>query len=451
MTTNAPSNAPPNLDGLDAIVCGGGPAGSTFATTLARAGRKVAVFEREKFPRFHIGESLLPWNVPLLERIGALDKVRTEGMQVKYGARFYHQGTDKTRFVRFADGMDDKHPSAFQVKRGDFDKLLLDHARESGAAVYEEARVEDVLWEGAEGGRARGVRVRLPGETQPREVTARFVADATGRDALLSRKLGGHRRDPQLDRSAAFAHFDTFNRAEGPTGGDIVVITTPDGWWWMIPFSDGTVSVGIVMPARRFKQRKGSVDDLFNESIAGAPELRAHLGPGKRTSEIYAIADYSYCASKIVGDGYCLIGDAACFLDPVFSTGVLLAMTAGEMAGTQVSASLARNGRVDASDLRRFEKVYLKGADRFRRFVHGFYQPHFLEVFYAEAPSRKLVGVVTSLLGGGVFEPDLKTRAWMTFFYGAVGFMKIQHLVRGAGEFARGTGIVEPEASESGS
>ena len=449
MATNAPADADASLKDLDAIVCGGGPAGSTFATTLARAGRKVALFERETFPRFHIGESLLPWNVPLLERIGALHKVRTEGMQVKFGARFYHQGTDKTRFVRFIDGMDDRHPSAFQVKRGDFDKLLLDHARESGAAVFEQAKVEEVLWEGAEGSRARGVRVRLAGESQPREVAARFVADATGRDALLSRRLGGHRRDPQLDRSAAFAHFDGFNRAEGPTGGDIIVITTPDGWWWMIPFSDGTVSVGIVMPSQRFKKRTGSVEELFNASIANAPELRTHLGSGKRTTEVHAIADYSYCASKIAGDGFCLIGDAACFLDPVFSTGVLLAMTAGEMAGTQVSASLARKGRVDARDLRRFQKVYLKGASRFRRFVHGFYQPHFLETFYSDAPNRNLVGVVTTLLGGGVFEPDLKTRAWMTAFYACVGFMKIQHLARGAGEFARGTGIVEPEASES--
>ena len=444
MTSNTP-----DLNDLDAIVCGGGPAGSTFATILAQAGRRVALFEREKFPRFHIGESLLPWNVPLLERIGALGKVRTAGTQVKYGARFYHQGTDRTRPVRFADGMEVGHPSAFQVKRGDFDKLLLDHAREAGAIVFEEAKVEDVLWEGAQGSRARGVRVRLPGETQPRDVTARFVADATGRDALLSRKLGGHRRDPQLDRSAAFAHFDTFNRAEGPTGGDIIIITTPDGWWWMIPFSDGSVSVGIVMPSQRFKKRTGSVDDLFLASLASAPEVRHHLGPGKRTTEIFAIADYSYCASTIVGDGFCLIGDAACFLDPVFSTGVLLAMSAGEMAGKQVDAALAAKGQVDAADLRRFEKVYLRGASRFRRFVHGFYQPHFLEAFYTDAPNPRMAAAVTTLLGGGVFEPTFRTKYWMFLFYVAVGGMKVMHLARGAREFARGTGIVEPETSES--
>src|SRR5450759_4445498 len=269
-------------------------------------GHSVLVLEREKFPRFHIGESLLPWNVPLLERLGVLDKVRAAGMQVKYGARFYHQGTEFTRPVRFANGIDADHPTSFQVKRADFDKLLLDHSRESGAMVFEEARVEEVLFDGA---RARGVRVTLNGEAQAHMVSAKVVVDATGRDALLSRKLGGRQRDPRLDRSAAFAHFDTFKRAEGPTGGDIIVITTPDGWWWFIPFSDGSVSVGIVMPSRRFKERPGTVEQLFEESVARTPEVNDLLSGSKRTMDVQAIADYSYSTPRISGDGFCLMGD----------------------------------------------------------------------------------------------------------------------------------------------
>ena len=246
---------PPLPATVDAVVCGGGPAGATFAALLVRQGLTVAVFERERFPRFHIGESLLPWNMPLLERLGVLPEL-TRNMQTKLGARFYHHGTERSRIVRFVDGMDDRHPSAFQVKRADFDRILLDNARRSGAAVFEEARVEEVLFD-ATGRRATGVRVKLAGEATPREVAARVVVDATGRDALLSRKVGGRMRDPLLNRSAAFAHFDTFRRDDGPTGGDIIVVTTPDGWWWMIPFSDGSVSVGVVMPSQRFKTRPG--------------------------------------------------------------------------------------------------------------------------------------------------------------------------------------------------
>jgi flavin-dependent dehydrogenase len=165
-------------DQVDAVVCGGGPAGSTFATLLSRKGHRVVLFERERFPRFHIGESLLPWNIPLLQRVGVLDKVRSAGMQVKLGARFYHQGTDRMRPVQFIDGIDKDHPSAFQVKRADFDKLLLDHACESGAQVFEGARVEEVLFS-EDGRRARGVRVRLAGEAQAHELAAKVVIDAT--------------------------------------------------------------------------------------------------------------------------------------------------------------------------------------------------------------------------------------------------------------------------------
>jgi flavin-dependent dehydrogenase len=438
--TNASPVALP--ESVDAVVCGGGPAGSSFATFLARMGHSVLVLERENFPRFHIGESLLPWNVPLLERLGVLDKVRAAGMQVKYGARFYHQGTEFTRPVRFANGIDADHPASFQVKRADFDKLLLDHSRESGAMVFEEARVEEVLFDGA---RARGVRVTLSGEAQAHMVSAKVVVDATGRDALLSRKLGGRQRDPRLDRSAAFAHFDTFKRAEGPTGGDIIVITTPDGWWWLIPFSDGSVSVGIVMPSKRFKTRSGSVDQLFEESIAATPEVLVLLAGAKRTTEIRAIADYSYSTSTFSGDGFCLIGDAACFLDPVFSTGVLMAMTSAELAAETIDRSLKTKGSVDAADFGRFNRVYRRGVKRFARFVHGFYQPHMLETFYSPSPNHWMERAVTTVLGGGVFFPSLRAHVFTAGFHACAGFVWVVQKFRGAGPFARGTGIVVPE------
>jgi geranylgeranyl reductase family protein len=426
---------------VDVVVCGGGPGGSTAATFLARQGFSVALFERERFPRFHIGESLLPHNVSLFARLGVLEKLKAAGPQVKYGARFYHQGTEHARLVKFADAFDGAPESAFQVKRAEFDTLLLDHAREAGVRVSEGSRVEEVLFDGE---RARGVSVKMAGEESAREVTAKAVIDATGRDALLSRRLGGRQKDPALDRSAAFAHFSGFRRAEGPTGGDIIVVTTPDGWWWLIPFSDGTVSVGVVMPSGRFAKRPGTVEELFEGRVAATPEVRDLLDGHERLGEVRAIPDYSYRTPRTSGDGFCLVGDAACFLDPVFSSGVLLAMSSGEMAAEAIGGALSRRGRVDAADFRAMEKRYGRAIERFSRFVHGFYQPHVLETFYSDSPVPLITGAVTTILAGAVFRPSLKARLGASAFYLATGLIRIKQRVNGRGVFERGTGLVEP-------
>ena len=429
---------------FDVVVCGGGPAGSTAAAILARAGRSVALFERERFPRFHIGESLLPCNLPLFERLGVLERLNAAGPQVKYGARFYHQGTDRTRIVRFADAFDGAPPSAFQVKRAEFDALLLDHARASGARVSEGVRVEEVLFDGE---RAVGVRVGGPAGEGTREVRARAVVDATGRDALLSRRLGGRTKDPALDRSAAFAHFSGFRRAEGPEGGDIVVVTTADGWWWLIPFSDGTVSVDVVMPSSRFARRDGTVEALFEARVAATPEVRSLLEGNRRTGEVRAIPDYSYRTPRTSGDGFCLVGDAACFLDPVFSSGVLLAMSSGEMAAEAIGQALVRRGRVDAADFRTMEKRYGRAIARFSRFVHGFYQPHVLETFYTESPLPLITGAVTTVLAGAVFRPSLKSRIGAAGFHLASLLVRLKQRATGAGAFERATGLLERDGT----
>ncbi|MCI0343064.1 MAG: tryptophan 7-halogenase [Planctomycetales bacterium] len=437
--TDIPSEA-------DVVVCGGGPGGSTVATVLARRGLRVALFERERFPRFHIGESLLPFSLPILERIGVLEKLRAARPTVKPGARFYHQGTDHKRIVKFADGIAPGHPIAFQVKRADYDKLLLDHSRSCGTAVFEETEVKEVLFDA--GGRAVGVRVRTKGGTATRDVAAKAVVDATGRDALLSKRVGGRHRDPLLDRCGVFAHWSAYESSVGPEGGDpgdIVIVTTAGGWWWMIPFSDGAVSVGIVMPSARFQSRGGtSLADLYDSLVEATPEVKGRLRAARRSTDVYAIGDYSYKTGTISGDGFVLVGDAACFLDPVFSTGVLLATTSGELAAETIAGCLARKGRVDRSDFRGYEETYRRGVRRYIHFVHGFYDPAFLQTFYTRCPIWAIERTIVSVLAGNVFRPGWNVRWWTLWLRFFVGVTRLVQRVKGPGEFARGTGLVEP-------
>src|SRR5512141_1115903 len=226
----------------DAVVIGGGPAGSTVATSLSRAGRTVAVFEKEKFPRFHVGESLLPFSLPIFEKLGVAEKIRAAGFQQKYGAFFWNEQTGDTRPVVFEKSWNDRHPMAYQVKRGDFDQLLLRHSEACGAVVREETAIREVLFEGE---RAAGVMARGPGG-EDEEIRAKVVVDASGQAAFLSGKLGTRRFDRKLKRAALFAHSEGVPRSPGTAAGDILLPIADGVWYWIIPFSDGTASVGAV-------------------------------------------------------------------------------------------------------------------------------------------------------------------------------------------------------------
>ncbi|MBK6407235.1 MAG: tryptophan 7-halogenase [Holophagales bacterium] len=214
-------------------------------------------------------------------------------------------------------------------------------------------------------------------------------------------------------------------------------MTTPDGWWWLIPFSDGTVSVGVVMPSARFAKREGTLEELFESRIAATPEVRDLLDGNGRLGEVRAIPDYSYRTPRTSGDGFCLVGDAACFLDPVFSSGVLLAMSSGEMAAEAIGRALSRRGRVDAADFLTMERRYGRAISRFSRFVHGFYKPHVLETFYTASPIPLITGAVTTVLAGAVFRPSLKSRCGAAAFHLATGLFWLKQRVRGRGAFAR--------------
>ena len=414
----------------DAIVIGGGPAGSTFSALFARGGRRVLVLEKEKFPRFHVGESLLPYGLPVLERLGALEKVRRAGFQEKYGAFIWNEDKESTRPVVFAQANDDKHPMAYQVKRAEFDDLLLRHAEELGAEVREEASVREVLFEN---GRAVGVSVK-PAAGEPYEVRARVIVDASGQTAFLAQKLGTRRFDPKLKRAALFAHYENVPRPEGRAAGDILLPVEDEVWYWIIPFSDGTSSVGAVFdpkktdagaPAGEKETPEGKLERLLNRSA----RMKSLMGAGRRTSKVHGIADYSASSHEFAGNGWVMIGDAATFLDPVFSTGVFLAMSMGERAAADVERALARRGQVDAGDLRGYSRFARRLVRRFRKFVDAFYDPVFFEAFCGEAPFDKIRASVTSILAGGVEKVPPLSKLWIGLMFFGVGFDRFRRRI----------------------
>jgi flavin-dependent dehydrogenase len=414
-------------ESYDAAIIGGGPAGSTVATVLARAGRKVILFEREKFPRFHVGESLLPYSLPLWERLGVGEKIRAHGFQEKYGAFFWNEQTKGIRPVVFENAEDDQHPMAYQVKRAEFDDLLLRHSESCGAQVREETRVEEVLFEG---GRAVGVRVRSAAG-QAEEVRAGVVVDASGQEALLSRKLGTRRFDARLKRASLFAHYEAVQRPPGKQAGDILLPIDDGVWYWIIPFSDGTSSVGAVFePAIARAVAAADKEARFEWLMERSQRMRELLAGGRRISKIYGISDYSASSASLRGDGYALVGDAATFLDPVFSTGVFLATAMGLRAGEAIDQALAKHGRVDSRDLARYERDANRLVARFRRFVYAFYDPVFFEAFCTEDPMEQMRKAVTTVLAGGVERNPFWRRVWTNLMFAGIAIDRFQKKLR---------------------
>lgn len=382
----------------DVIVIGGGPGGAAAATLVAQRGHRTLLLERTAEPKFKIGESLMPAAWWTLERMGMLQKLKESHFPRKYSVQFFGKTGKASSPFYFQET--DPHESSvtWQVLRSEFDALLLDNAREHGVEVRRGAGAKDVLFEGE-----RAVGVKLDdGST----LSCKVVVDATGRSALLGRKLGLMVPDPELRKASLFTHYEGALRDPGIDEGATLVLHTDDasGWFWYIPLPGDRVSVGVVGSIEQLvSNRKGDPQAVFDEEVERCPALKPRLENARQVMPVQVLRDFSYRSSRIAGDGWVLVGDAFGFLDPIYSSGVFLALKSGELAADSIHAAL-QAGDPSAARLGAHGPEFLAGMEAMRKLVYAFYEPDFsFAKFLAQHPGCR--NDLIHLLVGNVFRP----------------------------------------------
>ena len=389
----------------DVVVIGGGPAGATAATLLSQQNLKTVVFERERFPRFHIGESLIPETYWVLKRLNMLPKMQRSHFVKKYSVQFVNAAGKLSAPFYFWDNKPHECSQTWQVVRSEFDKMMLDNAREHGADVHEGTRVLDVLFEGD---RAAGVTVQHE-DGSTHQVRAKVVVDASGQLGVLQNRFRLRVWDPVLNKGAVWTYWRGAYRDSGKDEGATMVLQTADrsGWFWYIPLHDDIVSVGIVAPARKML-RGTNREEIYHAAMAQCPAVADRVSRATRETGYFVTKDYSYRATQNAGDGWVMIGDAYAFLDPLYSSGVLLALRSGEMAADAIIDGLAR-GDTSGNQLGRWKPTFDQGVDRMRRLVCEYYEGFSFGAFVRNYP--ELRGTVTDLLIGDLFT-DRVDRVW---------------------------------------
>ena len=371
--TDPAGSVPDSL--YDAIVVGGGPAGTTTAVVLAQHGHRVLLLEREEFPRYHIGEGLMPATWFTFERLGVLDWLKRSGSPVKHSVQFVLPNHNVPLPIYFFQTIKHEWASTWHVLRSDFDAMMLRNAAEKGVEIRQGATVREVLMAD---GRAVGVRAVIGGGTAA--FRARVVVDATGRDALLASQLGWKRRDPDLNKIAIFTYFTGALRDPGLDEGATTIAYIPDkGWFWYIPLVDDTVSVGVVAEHDYLYRDRETRDPeaIFRREAAACRWIREHLEPGIHRGPVRVTGEFSYRAAAVGGDGFCLVGDAYSFLDPVFASGVFVALKSGELAADAICASLDRGEDVTAATFDDYSRDIRYVLDSFRKIIIAFYDRTF--------------------------------------------------------------------------
>ncbi len=383
----------------DVLVIGGGPAGSTAAALLAQRGFHVTLLEKAHHPRFHIGESLLPANLPLLDKLGVADAVKAIGME-KWGAEFVSPWHDHQQPFEFAGAMDKSMPMAYQVRRSEFDEILIRNAANKNARVVEGCLVQDVSFlPGNEG----ALVLARHDDGSIETLRTRFVMDASGRDTFLGNRLKAKQRNTKHNSAAIYAHFNGAQRNQGKTEGNITLYWFDHGWFWFIPLADGATSVGaVVWPYYLKTRKKKSLEQFLLETIALCAPLQARLQHARLISPVEATGNYSYVCDRTHGSNYLLLGDAYTFIDPVFSSGVLLAMQSAFVGADTVDCCL-RHPQQTAAALKNFDRAMRMGPKVFSWFIYRVTSPTLRNMFMEPRNYFRIKEALLSVLAGDLF------------------------------------------------